>query len=68
MDRDTLLGLIANMEDGTLTVTICGDLRDSEGDDYTVSDAEEALAELETTVARFKKILAWAKTAPEIGV
>jgi len=66
MDRDTLLKMISEMEDGSLSVTVGGNLRDSEGDDYTVSDAKEAIDDLNEIIDRFCKVLAWAKLAPEI--
>ena len=68
MDRETLLNLIANMEAGEMSVRPNSDLSNSDGDDFGVEEVEEAIDELETTIARLRKIIAWAMTAPEINL
>ena len=68
MDRETLLNLIANLEYGSLSVRPNGDLSDADGDDFGIEETEEALDKLETAVARLRKVLAWAKLAPETNL
>jgi len=68
MGSEDLLNLITNMEFGSMSVRPNSDLSNDDGEDFGVEEVEEALDELETAVTRLRKIIAWAKTAPEVNL
>lgn len=63
MDRDDLMTLLGELDNGTLTVGLDGDLW-SDDNQWTVADVEERVAALEESLAELRKVLAWAKLAP----
>jgi len=73
MDRDDLMRLMKQYDDGDLAVDVDGYVRweDADGDAEAsnVCDIEAALeaalSDLEDDIARMRKLIAWAKLAPE---
>lgn len=63
MDRDDLLRLVDEMDDGARVVGTDGDLW-SEDDYWSVSDVEEQLEALADSLTKLRKVVAWAKLAP----
>jgi hypothetical protein len=65
MERDTLLAILDNLED--ITVKPNGEVYDENADEIDTDELENAIGELEETIARIaqlRKVLAWAKLAP----
>jgi len=65
MDRETIMMLLTDLEDNTLAVRPDGAIVDSEWSVHDTDETEAALDELAALVDRFRKVIAWAKTAPE---
>jgi hypothetical protein len=65
MERDTLLAILDNLED--VVVKTDGTVYDADNDEIDTDELENAIGELEETIARIaqlRKVLAWAKLAP----
>ena len=73
MDREELMRLMKQYDDGDLAVDVDGYVRweDADGDaeasnvDDIEADIEAALSDLEDGIARMRKVIAWAKLAPK---
>ena len=63
MGRQDLIGILLDLEAGTLTCDVTGGLRlDGETGTFHPDDVEEAAAELAKDLER---LIAWAKAAPK---
>jgi hypothetical protein len=65
VERDTLLAILDNLEE--VTVKTDGTVYDENADEIDTDELEDAIGELEETIARIaqlRKVLAWAKLAP----
>jgi hypothetical protein len=64
MERDSLLACLADL--GECGVKFNGCFTEPDGTEYYLNDVEEAIAELRADVAKLEKLIAWAKTMPEV--